>query len=153
MGNQSAKCGKWEILTRPGAEAHVHQLGVANDGNLPSVEWVNQKFAVHVRVSGVIRVHRHGGVAEHGFRTRRGHHDFAKGFVLEFVREAPNGAKLYFPVLPRNGKFRAPGEVHVVHFDVGYRGLQPAAPVHEAVVAVHQTLGVHAHERLLHGFG
>jgi len=98
-------------------------------------------------------VHGDGGVAEHRLGTRRRHDDFAQRLVFKLVREGPDGPKLHFAVLAGNDELGAAFQVDVVHLDVGDGRLQAAAPVHQAVIAVHEALGVHAHESLLHGFG
>jgi len=73
-------------LDSTGAERHVHEDGIANDGDAAADERMNKELAVQVRVARVFRVHCHGRVTEHGFETCCGHHDFIFA-ALNFVRE------------------------------------------------------------------
>jgi hypothetical protein len=62
-------------LDGAGAKLHVHQHCVEHDRNLAVHERVLQHLAVQVLVARVVRMHRHGGVAEHRLDTRRRHHE------------------------------------------------------------------------------
>ena len=95
-------------------------------------------------------MHGDGGVAEHRLGARRGNHDAAELLLLKLARQGPDGPKLHLAVLAGNGELGAALQIHVVHLDVTDGGFKPAAPVHQAVIAVHEALGVHAHEGFLY---
>ncbi len=93
-------------------------------------------LADQVRVALVLRMHHHGDVAEHGFRTRGRHHQFAAA-VAQRVADRPQEAVFLF----------------VDDFQVGDRGLQHRVPVDQALATVDQAVFVQAHERLDHRVG
>ena len=64
---------------RAGAEIRLHRC-VFNDGHDAVGERENDVAAHQVLIPRVTRRHRHTGVAEHRFRTHRGHHDEVAAF-------------------------------------------------------------------------
>ena len=120
-------------------------------GDLAAVERVNHVLALDGFVPLVLGVHGDGGVSEHRLRTGGGHDDLAA--ALDGVGERPDGPKLHLGVLAGHRHRRAALQVDVIHLDVGNRRLESAAPVDEAVVAVHEAVGVHSNESLLDRLG
>ena len=118
-------------LNRARAEGHVHELRVRDDRYAPPVERMDQVLTVDAFIAIVIGVDRDRGVSEHRLRTRRRDDDFARA-VLVRVREAPDAAKLYGRVLPRDDELFRALQVDVIDFDVRDGCLELAAPVHEA---------------------
>src|SRR5690606_17647662 len=84
-------------------------------------------------VALVLRVHRYGGVAEHGFGTGGGDDQMITGAV-DRVAEMPHGALFFL----------------IQHLQVGDGGVECRVPVHQALAAIDQTLVVEAHEHFLH---
>mmetsp|Transcript_40371 Transcript_40371/g.126313 ORF Transcript_40371/g.126313 Transcript_40371/m.126313 type:complete len:470 (-) Transcript_40371:49-1458(-) len=140
-----------------GTEVHVHEHVVEDDGDQLAVERVLHEAAVEVRVARVLRVHGHGGVAEHGLEARRGHDDLLVGGVAvgvgHLVREARERAELVLVAVgvPRHGAEGAALDVLGLDLDLGDGRAQRAAPVHEARAAVEDAGLVEAHEGLRDG--
>src|SRR5690606_20476999 len=63
----------WGDLHAAGAELTIHVL-VGDDGNQAVDQRQQHVAADQVPVALVLRVHGHGGVAEHGFRAGGGDH-------------------------------------------------------------------------------
>ena len=84
-------------------------------------------------VAFVLRVHRHGGVPQHGLGSGGGDDQVIAG-ALNRVAEVPQGALLFL----------------VEHLQVGDGGVEHRVPVHQALAPVDQAVVVEAHEHLLH---
>ncbi len=104
------------------------------------------------RIARVLRMDHRGGVAQHRLRTGGGHDQVVAGFAQQFV-----AVGIQFDVLVGHavGQWIAdrPQEavlLHVLHFQVGDRGLQHRIPVDQALAAVDQAVLMPAHERLDH---
>jgi hypothetical protein len=120
-------------LDRAGAEFRVHML-VGHDRDPPVRQRQLDLPADQVRVPGVIRVHRHRGVAQHGFRPGGGDHD-----------------RLVAVAVPDRDQFAV--LVAVVHLDVRQRGQAARAPVDDALGPVDQAILVELLEDGLHRAG
>ena len=118
-----------------GTEVRVHVI-VGDNRNIAVGQWQTHGLADQILIARVFRVHRHGGVTEHGFRAGGGHHQ-VPGPVGKRIAEVPHVA-LFFAVF---------------HFQVGDRGVQGRVPVHQAFTAVDQALAVQAHEHFAHRVG
>ena len=90
--------------------------------------------ADQVGVPGVVRVHRHRGVAEHGLRPGGGDHD-----------------RVVAVAVPDRDQFAV--LVAVVHLDVGQRGQAARAPVDDPLGPVDQAVVVQPLEDGLHRAG
>ena len=127
-------------LDRAGAFFRVG-IAVGDNRDQPADQRQHNLFALQMGVALVVGMHRHGGVAEHGFRPRRRHHDILVG--------GP-------PRLVGDGIFEMPeraldGLRH--HFDVGNRRQQLGVPVDETLVLVDQPGAKKLDEGLEHGLG
>ncbi len=123
-------------LDHAGAESGVGQL-VQNDGDLAVHQGKLDGLAVEVEVARVLGVDRHGGVAEHGFRARRGYSQKAARHAVDRIADVPEVAL----------------DVAVRHFQVGDGRVATRAPVDHVLAAVNQALFVEADENLSHGAG
>mmetsp|Transcript_6666 Transcript_6666/g.16814 ORF Transcript_6666/g.16814 Transcript_6666/m.16814 type:complete len:343 (-) Transcript_6666:705-1733(-) len=141
-------------LHHAGALLHVDQLGVEHDRQLAPAERVHHELAVQVGVARVLRMHGHRTVGQHGLQTRGGDLEplVAVGHrVQEVIHGAERvllGLQLAVDQLPGHLEPRGPVHLHLVHLDLRERRVQRAAPVHQAVGTVDQTLLVHLHEGL-----
>ena len=122
-------------LDHAGTELAVDII-VGDHRDQPAGQRQGDGLADQVRVTLVVGMHHHRGVAEHRFRPCRGDHQRAAA-VAERIADRPQKAVLFL----------------VDHFQVGDRGLQHRVPVDEALATVDQALLVQAHERLDHRFG
>ncbi len=106
-------------------------IRIGDDGNLA----IRQRQAHHrphpVPIAIVIGVHGDRRIPEEGLRAGRGDHD-----VTGSVRQR-------IPEVPQRSVF-----LLALHFEIGQRGEQHRVPIHQALAAVDQTLGVQAHENL-----
>ncbi|OGW70807.1 MAG: hypothetical protein A3A88_09435 [Nitrospirae bacterium RIFCSPLOWO2_01_FULL_62_17] len=59
-------------LDRAGAEFKIHQYRIADDRNLATGERQPDLFAYEMAVTGILRMHGHGRVAQHRLGPRRG---------------------------------------------------------------------------------
>jgi hypothetical protein len=85
-------------LDRARAEGGIHEHGVADDGDSVPQEWMPHAAANEMLVARIIRMDRHGRIAEHGLGPRGGDHDLA-GAVLERIGERPELALVRIVVL------------------------------------------------------
>ena len=122
-------------LYRAGAEADLAIL-VAHNGDLTPHQRQDAGLADEVLELLVLRVHRHAGVAEHGFGAGGGDDDVAAA-VGERIADVPQVA----------------GLVGVLHLGVGKGGQAVGAPVDDAAALVDQALVVQLAERLADGAG
>ncbi|MDT4793166.1 hypothetical protein FQZ97_256800 [compost metagenome] len=128
-------------LHAAGAELAVDVV-VGDDRDTPAHQRQLDEGADQRLVALVFRVHGHGGVAEHGFRTGGGDHQVVLAVrgpvaVGQRIAQVPEVALL----------------VMVLHFQVGNGGVEPGVPVHQALAAVDQAVLVQTHEGFLHRFG
>ena len=119
-------------LDAAGAERRVDVL-VRNDRNLPIAQRQANGVADQVPVALVVRVHRHGAVAEQRFRARGGDGQMPAA-VRERVADVPQVAALFL----------------ADHLQIRDGGLQHRVPVDQALAAVNETLLVQAHEGFRH---
>src|SRR5208283_3598625 len=124
-------------LYATGAELRVHQL-VSDDGDGLVLERQQDLPADELRVTRVLRIYRHGLVAEHRFRARRGHDYEFIGFgpalvVEERIFDVPEVSLL----------------LDHLDFLVGERGTGGGVPVHHAFAAIDEALFVKLNEHLL----
>jgi len=123
-----------------GAEFRVAVI-VGDDRDAAANQWQLDKFADQGFVAFVVRVHRDGGVAEHGFRAS-GRDDqeivafSGLGAVGQRVLQVPQEAFL----------------VVVFHFEVGDRRVQLGVPVDQTLAAVDQAVFVQAYKGFFHRF-
>ncbi len=122
-------------LQAAGAEVLVH-VGVGDDGQFAVHQGQAHGAADGRAVAGVLGVHRHRGVAQHGLGPGGGHGEGAPA-VGQGVRYMVERALL--------GR-----ELHLV---VGQGGVAAAAPVDDVLAAVDEALVVEAHEHRAHGLG
>ena len=116
------------------AEFYIHVL-VRHHGDFPVCKRQFQSFPHQRGITLVRGVHRHGGIAEHRFGTRRSHNH-----VLSAVRRR-------IADLPeRTGFFR------IFHFRVRKRGFAAGAPVDDAVPLINQPFFIQIHENFAHRF-
>ena len=120
-------------LDRAGAERGV-DVGVGDHRDAPAGQRQLHRLAHHVGVTLVVRVHRDGGVAEHGLGPGGGDHD---GIVIVPVAD---GDELAFVV-------------GVLDLDVGQRGQAARAPVDDPFGPVDQAVVEELLEDRLHGAG
>ena len=100
-------------------------------------------------------MHGHRGIGQDGLGPGGGHRDVVAGAVGQHVFEEVQFAAHLVEALVMLqghafGRFGGgPGAVdfHVLHFQVGNRGLQTGGPVDDAVVPVNQALFPQVHER------
>ena len=115
-------------LHAAGAELRIDVV-VGDDRDLPPGERQSHALADELGVALVLRIHRDGDVAEHGFRPRGRDHDAARP-VLERIADLPDLAVLLL----------------AVDLEVGHRGAQHRVPVDQALAAVDETLLVQPDE-------
>ncbi len=107
---------------------------IEDDGNLAIHERQHDGLAGQVAVALIFRIHSHGGIAQHGFRSRGGYHQRTRS-VRERIANVPQVAV----------------DVLMLHFEIGQRGVAARAPVHHVSAAINQTALVHADERFGNG--
>ena len=120
-------------LHHAGAERHVHQLRVRDDGDLAVHERQQDRLSDQPRVAFVVGVNRERGVAEEGLRPGCRHGQKAV-CALHRVSDVPERALALL----------------VLHLQVRERGVTRRAPIDELGGAVDEALLVQAHEDLLH---
>ena len=126
-------------LHAAGSELRIHVF-VRDHGNPPPHQRQHHGGAHQRAVAGVVRMHGHRGVAEHGLRARGGdnHMVFAvvgAGAVRQWIAEVPEVAAL----------------LHVLHFQIRNGGAQLRIPVHQALAAVDEPLLEEPHEHFQDG--
>ena len=122
-------------LDAAGAELRVHVVvGYHRDGAVRQGQFhcLPHQFPVTL----VVRVYRHRSVAQHGFGTRRGHHQTAVA-VAARVADVPEMPFFLF------------GQ----HLQVGDGRVQHRVPVHQPLAAVDEALVVQADKHFLHRMG
>ncbi len=111
---------------------------VAHHRNQAPHQRQHHVFANQMLVALVFRVHRHGGVTQHGFRARGGNdQEFVSGIarrIRQRVAEVPHIAVFFFG--------------H--NFKVGNSGVQHGIPIHQAFAAIDQAFFMQAHEHFTH---
>ena len=115
------------------AEGRIHE-GVGYHGNLAASEGQGQDLADHSCVALIVRVHRHGGVAQHGLGPGGGHHHVAAA-VRQGIAQVPELALALF----------------VLHFQVAESGLQGRVPLDHAGTAEDAAGLVALDEDVAHG--
>ena len=91
-------------------------------------------------VTGIFRVHGHGGIAQHGLRTGGGDDQViltfsCLGAVGQRIAQVPHVAL----------------DLAIFHFQIGDGGVEFRIPVHQTLAAVHQAIFVETDEHFLHG--
>ena len=119
-------------LHHAGALFHVGVL-VAHDGDLLVQQGQDHVAAVEMGVAGIFRIHRHGSIAQHGFRPGGGQLQHLPGLLYR-VEQVIELALLLL----------------VLHLGVGDGGIAAGAPVHHPVAPVDEALLVQPHEHLHH---
>ncbi len=84
-------------LHGPGSLGGVGQNGVCNNRDFPAHDRQENHLSDQMLVALVIGVYRHCGIAEHGFRPRRSHHNVAAA-VREWVSKIPEASVFFFAV-------------------------------------------------------
>ncbi len=121
-----------------GAEGHVHQDGVGDDGDLAIDEGVLQHLAVQVPVARIVGVNRDGGVAQHGLGSRRRDYEFGHpGAGIGVGNRIRELVELALRLL-------------VLDLEIAERGATIAAPVDEARRSVDEPVLVEPNEALGH---
>ena len=115
-------------LHAAGAEILVHVI-VGDDRDFAIRQRQFDGLADQRGIALVFRVHRHRGVAQHGFRAGGGHHQMA-ATVGQRITQVPEAAAF----------------LHAFDFQVGDRGFQYRVPVHQPLAAVDQVFLVEFHE-------
>ena len=107
---------------------------VGHDRDAPADQRQDRVLADQVLPLGIVGMHRHAGVAQHGLGPRRGHHDVLVA-AFDRILEVPEMAP------------------HLARFDleVGDRGQHLGVPVDQPVVLVDQAGLVEIDEHLQHG--
>ena len=123
-------------LHRAGAFFRVG-IFVGDDRNAPADQRQNGEFSDQIGEPGIGGMHRHRGVAEHGFRPRGGDGDETVGCALDRVFYVPEIA----------------AHLPAFDFEVGNGGVELRVPVHQPAVAIDQTLAVQRDEHLAHRLG
>jgi len=113
-----------------GAEIHRHVI-VGDDWNFLVHQRQNHLFPDLVAVARIIGMHRHGGVAQHGLRPRRGDDDFALA-VGKRVADVPQIALIGLEF----------------HFQVGNRGVAARTPVDDVVALINHIFVVEPDKNL-----
>ena len=122
-------------LHRARSEIRFH-IRIGDQRDLLVHDGQNQRFAEQFCVAFVLRVDRHGGIAQHRFGAGSRHrYEFIRS--LNGVFDIPKGRNLF----------------RILHFGVGKRGLAFGAPVDDARPAVDQTLFIEIDENFPHGAG
>ena len=114
------------------AEFRIGQL-IENDRNLPIHQRQHDGLAVQIEIARVARVDGHRGVAQHGLRPRRRHHQVT-------VR-----ADHRITNVPQ-----VPLRLFVLDFEIGEHGLALWAPIHHVLATVDETLFPEPDEHLAH---
>ncbi|ENZ84189.1 hypothetical protein D088_330002 [Salmonella enterica subsp. houtenae serovar 16:z4,z32:-- str. RKS3027] len=115
---------------------------IADNRNAAIHQRQDHKFANQVFITRIFRVYCHAGIAQQGFRTRRGDHQIiftVGGFraVGKRIADMPHRA------------FR----LAVFHFQIRDSGAQFRVPVHQAFAAVDQIFFIQADKDFFHGIG
>ncbi len=118
-------------LDHAGAEFAVH-VAVGDDRDCAAAQRQRDLPAHQRCIPFVFRVHHHRGVAQHGFRTRRGHDQRART-IGQRIADVPQEAVFL-------GAF---------DLEVGDGGFQHRVPAHQALAAVDQPVLVQPHEGLV----
>jgi hypothetical protein len=134
-------------LHRAAAELRVRVL-VADHGDAAAGERQLHLAAQERGVPRVVRMHRDGGVAEHGLRTRGGDHQVRPAVVQ--ARQA-GGVGAGGDGVAQMPEFAV--RLLRLRLLVGERGEAARAPVDDAVAAVDEPLLVQTHEHLAHRRG
>ena len=116
-------------------------VGVGENGNASAYQREVNEFANQVLVALIVRVHGHGGIAQHRFRTGGGDHEIALAILRLFavgqrIAKVPEKAFLFL----------------VLDLEVGNGGVQLRVPVDQALATVNQAFVVQADKHFLHGF-
>ena len=141
-------------LDHAGAEFTL-DIGVGDDRNLALGQRQLHHLANQVRVALVFRMHGQCGITQHGFRARGGHDQVVACLAQRLIAV---GIALYVFVAGTVSELVSDGPqetilLHVLHFQVGDRGLQHRVPVDQALAAIDQAFFVQAHEGFDHCLG
>ncbi len=120
-------------LYRAGALLRVG-VGVGNDGDTPADQGKDGEFADKIGKPRILGMHRHGGIAQHGFGAGGSDGDETVRRALDRVGDVPE----------ISGQFPA------FDLEVGNGGLEFRVPVHQPPVAVDQPLAVQRDEHFAH---
>ncbi len=120
------------------AELRVHQF-IGDDGNGLVPQRQQAAPSDNLLIARIVRVHRHGLIAQHCFRAGGGHHQELTGLGLALVVEQR------ILQVPQLALF-----LHHLDLLVGEGGAGGGVPVHHALAAVDEALLIQLHEDLLH---
>ena len=118
-----------------GAEIGFHII-VCHNGNFAPHQRQNQRFAHDIPIALIIRVYRHGGIAQQRLRAGGGKFQIPAP-VLERVAQMPEVPRFFL----------------IFHLRVGDGGQAFRAPVDDALSAVDQPLVIQAHKHFFHRGG
>ncbi len=123
----------WCYLDRASAELGLDKL-IGDYRNLATHNGQPQQLPDHFTVSLVFGIYRHGGIAQHRFRSR-GRYGYGTGAVLKRITKIIKFALLR---LAQN-------------LEIGKHGLIVRTPIDDAIAAINHSIVVQAHERFAHG--
>ena len=123
-------------LHAPAAEGRVH-VAVADHGNLAVGQRQAQPLADQVTITLIFGMHRDRGIAQQGFRTRRGDDQELAAAVAERIAQMPETALF----------------LHGNDFEVRKRRLQHGIPIDEPLAPINEALAIQPHEHFGHGLG
>ncbi len=113
------------------AEGHIDVI-VGNNRNDPSHQRQGNRLANQMLVTLIFRIHRHGGIAQHGFRAGGGHGQMP-GTIAQRIVEMPHRAIFFF----------------ADDLQIRHRRVQHRIPVDQALAAINQAVIKEAHEGFL----
>ena len=108
-------------------------ISVADDGYVALRERQTHAPADQMTVAFVVRMHRDGGIAQHGLRSGGCDHEVAFA-VEQRIAQMPQAARFLL------------GD----HFQIRQSGLEHRIPVHQPLAAIDQAFAVKPYERLGH---
>ncbi len=119
-------------LHRPGTLFRIG-VDIADDRNAPADQRQNRVLADEMLETLVVRMHRDGGIAEHGLRPRRRHDDECVA-AFDRIFDVP---EVTF-------------DLDLLHLEVGDGGLELGVPIDQPLVLVDEALAVERDEHFHH---
>ena len=127
---------------------------IGHDRDAAADDRQGHELAHQPRITRIIRMHRHAGVAQHGLGPGRRHHDVVAGLILRRLPVTVVGDRVLIGHAVRQGIGEMPVRpVHLTLLDLEVRDrrLEMRVPVHQPLVAIDQPVPVQLDEDLAHG--
>src|SRR5262249_53530964 len=119
-----------------GSERRIDEQAVGDDRDLAVHERDAHRLADEMPIARIVGVYGDGGIAEHGFRARRGEADELTRST-DWIAKSPEAALHFFGI----------GLI------ICHRSLELRVPVHQAFAAIDVAVAEHLEKSVPHGAG